>query len=269
MTATNVRRAMLVGWIAAILGASSARADFNLPSFFVDDPAHNSHNWADAISVAGGKINGDVNFQTMPTGFLDGNYYNTAAHPDGVTLFASGRSINSVVDDGGPGQAGQVAPTSTGEGHFAGGNYLRSDSPLSTGSSLLIKFADPVMAVGLSTIDYFGSDSTMVNGGLTNTLTLSVFDVKGAFLGSASAVRDDFQSNFVYFMGYVAPTDLIGSAVFSRGPDADNDVIGITGIGFAVEPGGVPVPEPSSLVLMAAGATALAAWTARRRRRAA
>ena len=269
MIATT-RRVMLLGGIAAVLGASAARADFTLPSFFVNDPAHNSNNWTDAVSAARGTINGDVNFRGMSAGNLNGTFYNSLAHPDGVTLFASDQSINNVVNNVGPNQSGQLSPTSTGEGKFGGGTYLRSDSPMSGSSSLLIKFATPVMAVGLSTIDYFGSNPRPVNGIPTNNiLTLSVFGVQGNFLGSATAVRDDFQSDFLYFMGYAAATDVIGSAVLSRGSDADNDVIGITGIDFALGPAIGAVPEPSSLLLMAAGATALAAWTARRRRRAA
>ena len=64
-------------------------------------------------------------------------------------------------------------------------------------------------------------------------LTLSVYDVGGNLLGSDTAVRDNFQPGNIYFMGYVASSEVIGSAVFSRSSDADIDKIGISGIEFA------------------------------------
>jgi hypothetical protein len=267
--ALNVRwRVILIGGFAAIAGASTARGDFDLPSFFVDDPTHNSQNWTSAVASERGLINSDVNFQTMTPASLvsnNDNYYDSPAHPDGVRLFASDSSINSIVSGPGPDQGGRGGTTSAGEGQFTGGNYLLSTSPMSSGSSLTIRFSTPVLAVGLDTIDYFG-DSTLYNGRYTNTLTLSVYGVNGNLLGSATGVRDDFQPDNSYFMGYVASSDVIGSAVFSRSSDLDGDSLGIPAIEFATGGGLNTVPEPSALALLAAGAATLAA---RRRRRAA
>ena len=121
------------------------------------------------------------------------------------------------------------------------------------------------MAVGLFTIDYFGGDPN------TNSLTLDIYSGqagKGTLLGEATGVHEDFQPDGVYFMGYVSDTADIGSAVFVRGQDRDNDTIGIGSVLFAnAHPG--PVPEPGSLVLLVAGATLLTVSAARRRRRAA
>lgn len=250
------RRIVMIAMLIATAGGR-ARGDFTLPSFFVDDPTANSKDWAQAVNQGGGVINGDVNFSTMSTGTLNGNYYNTPAHPDGVTLSPQDSSMNQVVNGGGPGQTGQTSPVSPGEGLAPVANYLLSTSPgLGGPTSLTIKFSRPVMAVGLFTIDYFGP----VQG--TNTLTLAVYTPGGVLLGSADAVHYNFQTDHVYFMGYSAPGDVIGSAVFTRSADAEGDAIGIAAIEFAT--GGVPVgvPEPSAFALLVAGASALAlrAW---------
>src|SRR5262249_32063990 len=156
-------------------------------------------------------------------GVLDGNFYNTPAHPDGVTLTPSDGSIGQVVVGAGPHQAGTSPPVSPGEGISALGQYLQSTSPrLGGGSSLTISLVRPVMAVGLFTIDYYGVDAN------TNILSLEIFsgpNGRGALLGFASAVHFNFQPNGFYFMGYVAPTASIGSAVLLRGPDANTDTI--------------------------------------------
>jgi hypothetical protein len=269
MIATVARRMMLIGGIAALVGGSSARGDYNLPTFFVADPQHNSQEWTSAIASENGLINTDVNFRSVTPGFLNASFYNSAAHADGVTLIASDSSIDNVVNNLGPDQTGNQGPTSTGEGTFAGGSYLQSTSPASNGSSLTIKFSTPVLAVGLSTIDYFGSDTMLYGGKPTNVLTLTVYDVSGNPLGSATGARDNFQPDNIYFMGFAATSDIIGSAVFSRSSDADGDTIGISGIAFATGGGLHPIPEPSSLALLAAGATALVIRTRRRHRPAA
>ncbi len=258
-----ILRVMAIAAIASIVEGSRAGADFvTLPAPFVDDPTKNSQDWTKAVSAAGGQINTDVDFRGMSTGNLDGNFYNTPAHSDGVTLFASDSTIDTIAHNAGPDQSTQFAPISPGEGTAAVANYLLSNSPgVGKGSTLTIKFSSPVMAVGLFTSDYFGSDPSG-----TNTLTLSIFSDKGVFLGSADAVHEDFQPDNLYFMGLAESSNVIGSAVFTRGSDADRDTIGIAGIEFASFAGGTAVPEPSALLLAAVGASCLLVRAAFRRR---
>ncbi len=244
-----ILRVMAIVAIASIVEGSRAGADFvTLPAPFVADPTKNSQDWTKAVSAAGGQINTDVDFRGMSTGNLDGNFYNTPAHSDGVTLFASDSTIDTIAHNAGPDQSTQFAPISPGEGTAAVANYLLSNSPgVGKGSTLTIKFSSPVMAVGLFTSDYFGSPTRPGR----NTLTLSIFSPTGVFLGSADAVRDDFQPDNLYFMGLAESSNVIGSAVFTRGSDADRDTIGIAGIEFASFAGGTSVPEPSALLLAA------------------
>ena len=68
MTATMTRWMMMAGVIAAIVGASPARGDFALPSFFVKDPEQNSAEWAAAVASEKGLINTDVDFRSMTPG---------------------------------------------------------------------------------------------------------------------------------------------------------------------------------------------------------
>lgn len=260
MTTSICNRLTLIATMAVVVSATSARGGYNLPEFFVANPRTNSADWTSAVASVGGLANTDVNFQTMSTGLLDPTYYNRGAHDVGVTLLASDGTIDQILHGPGPDQGSIVGPRSAGEGTAAVGNYLESDSPgLGSGSSLSMLFAHPVMAVGLFTIDYYGVDPT------TNTLTLSVYDTAGSLLGSATAARLNFQPDGLYFMGYVDAKAEIGRAVFTRGPDADGDKIGIGGIVFADGSGGVnAIPEPSSVALLAAGA---AGFAARRRHR--
>ncbi len=92
---------------------------------------------------------------------MNSSFYDTPGHNDGVKLFASDSSFDQVVTGPGPGQGGLVQPISAGEGMSGAAQYLQSNSPgFGGGSSLTITFSTPAMAVGLFTIDYFGSDLT-------------------------------------------------------------------------------------------------------------
>ncbi|HEY2157955.1 MAG TPA: PEP-CTERM sorting domain-containing protein [Isosphaeraceae bacterium] len=240
-----------------------ASAGYGLPGFFVDHPTTNSREWTSAVMAAGGLINTDVDFRAMNTGVLNGTFYETPAHNDGVRLSASDSSFDQVVAGPGPGQGSQFGVVSVGEGKSSAPQYLQSTSPgFGGGASLTISFDAPAMAVGLFTIDYFGSDPP------TNQLSLSIFsgkDGKGTLLGTATAVRENFQPNGLYFMGYASTTADIGSAVLMRGPDIDGDTIGVGSIIFA----NAPVPEPSAIALLCVGGAVFMGWAARRRRGAA
>lgn len=248
----------------AIVVPASARGGYNLPEFFVANPHTNSADWTSAVAQAGGLVNSSVDFQAMSTGTLDSTFYAQGKHNVGVTLQASIGTFNQILNGPGPGQGNTSGPVSTGEGKAPAGNYLESDSPgAATGSSLTMTFSRPVMAVGLFTIDYFGIDPA------TNSLTLSVYGTDGALLGSATAVRENFQSNYLYFMGFVDTSAAIGEAVLTRSADNDGDKIGISSIRFADAPQVInAVPEPSSVALLALGAGGIALASGRRRRRA-
>ncbi len=249
-----------------LVAGASARAGFNPPGFYVDDPTKNSRDWTAAVFAENGKLNTDVDFRAMTPGALNATFYNTSAHNDGVTLFASDSSFDHILTGPGPGQGGNSGPVSPGEGTSSAPQYLQSASPgFAGGSSLTISFSTPALAVGLFTIDYFGSDPP------TNELTLSIYsgqDGKGTLLGTAEAVRDNFQPNGLYFMGYVSSTADIGSAVLMRGPDTTGDTIGIGSVLFA-DAGPTAVPEPSAFALVCVGAVVLIGSAARRSRRAA
>jgi hypothetical protein len=248
----------------AVLADLPARAGHNPSAFFVEHPTTNSREWTAAVAAAGGVLNSDVDFRAMNAGVLSGTFYDTPAHSDGVRLFASDSSFDLVVSGHGPGQASQYGTVSGGEGSSSGSRYLQSTSPgFGGGSSLTISFDSPAMAVGFFTIDYFGSDPT------TNPLSLLIYsgqNGKGTLLGSATAVRENFQPNGLYFMGFASSTASIGSAVLMRGPDADGDTIGVGSILFANGPSLGAVPEPAASALLSIGGVALLGWTAHRRR---
>jgi hypothetical protein len=250
----------------AVMGGASARAGYHPTGFFVDHPTSNSRDWTSAVTIDGGRINNDVDFRAMTPGALNQSFYDTTSHDDGVKLFASDSSFGQVVAGHGPGQGGQDGPVSVGEGMSSDPEYLQSTSPGFGGrSSLTVSFSTPAMAVGLFIIDYFGSDLT------TNQITLSIYsgqNGRGTLLGTATAARDNFQPDSLYFMGYVSTGEDIGSAVLTRGSDTDGDTIGIGSILFADGGGVLAVPEPSALALACMGGAILAGSAARRRRRA-
>ncbi len=257
---------LLVG--AALMAEKAARAGFTSPEFFVAHPTTNSREWTSAVSAIGGVLDTDVDFRGMSTGVLNGSFYDTPAHNDGVRMYASNSSFDQIVAGPGPGQQGQYGTVSGGEGTSSASQYLQSTSPgFGGGSSLTISFDTPALAVGFFTVDYFGSDLT------TNQLSLSIYSGqggRGALLGTATAVRDDFQPNRLYFMGYVSATADIGSAVLSRGPDVDGDTLGVTGVLFADGPRNLgAVPEPSAVALLCVSGVVLIGRTALRRRSAA
>jgi hypothetical protein len=250
-----------------LLAASSAGAGYTFPAFYVDHPTTNSQDWAAGVFASGGVINTDVNFQSMSQGAINQSFYNSLTHNDGVTIHGSNGTNDLIVRGPGPDEGGTNTPPRAGEGTSSLQQYLQLLSPgPSGGSSLTISFNSPVLAVGLFTIDYFGPDPS------TNTLTLALYsgqNGKGTLLGDATAVHENFQPDGTYFMGYVSSSADIGSAVLMRGPDKDDDTIGIGSVLFATGGGAGSVPEPASIALLAAGAALLAMTAARRRRRAA
>jgi hypothetical protein len=247
--------------LAFTLGLVSSPANAALVGF-VNNPTSNSVDWTNAVNGMGMTVNTNVNFDAMPVGTLVNNFYQAS---DGVTLTPSDTSINQVVNGVGPGQWNNLSPpVSPGEGQHAASNYLSSESPGQSSSSLVISFTTAVSAVGLSTIDYFAPV------GFNNLLRIEAYtgqDATGTLLGSFDSARFNFQINNVYFMGLLSTTDDIGSVRFLRNPESTGDIIGIDDIRFARQQAPA-VPEPSSMALLGLGAAGLVgiARSARRRR---
>lgn len=211
---------------------------------FVGNPTTNSTDWATQVGVLGGAINSNVNFDGMPLGALNGNFYTGS---DGVTLIASG-DVNTVQFGAGPGQSNTgTTPKSPGEGSHAPSNFLFDNGNV---SSLTVSFANQVLGVGLDIIDYF-------NPGGNNPLTIEAFTGQngaGASLGIFNSVAFNFQRNNTYFMGFISTNNDIGSLVFTDVNTVTGDTTGIDDIVFATT---AQVPEPALFALFGFGLVGL------------
>lgn len=214
---------------------------------FVSNPTGNSTDWASQVSLLGGTVNSNVNFDTMATGTLNSNFYTVS---DGVTLISSSNDVSTVQFGAGPGQNNvSSAPVSIGEGLHASSNYLFDGG---VASSLTISFASNVLAVGLDIIDYFNPYGS-------NPLTIEAFTGQngtGASLGLFSSVAFNFQRNNTYFMGLVSTQSNIGSLVFTDVNAATGDTTGIDNIVFATS-SNTPVPAPAPIALLGLGLAVL------------
>lgn len=211
------------------------------------------------LGITPAQVNSSVNFSGVTYGTMPSNYYSAL----GITITTTGIFSTYGVEDinGGPGEAGNSSPTSTGEGvnTTANGNYLGPNVPYSSGSAqgtVTFSFATPVRAFGLYVIDLFNPMGT-------NPDTLTAYtgqNGSGNVIATLTAAGDNFQSNYLYFMGLISTSSSIGSVVFTNSPATSSfpngfdNYVAISQIQFA----GAVVPEPSSLALVFGGLTLLA-----------
>ncbi|MBU0995864.1 MAG: PEP-CTERM sorting domain-containing protein [Proteobacteria bacterium] len=223
---------------------------------YVDSPSTNSTDWATAVTNSGGVINANVNFNSLSTGVLNGNFYQGT---DGVTLTASG-AFNGVAFGEGPAQGNVYSPIlNSGEGLHSASNYLNGGS----GEwQLTVSFDSVVSGFGLNTIDYFGA-----SGG-QESLTIEAFTGAGGTgtsLGSFSSFNQNYQMNHIYFMGLISDSNDIMSVVFTDFNGGTGDVIGVDDIVFATSSSSspAPVPEPATMLLLGFGLVAIAGFRKR------
>lgn len=212
----------------AVVATKSANADF---ISFTQNPTTNSSDWNNFVTGFG-QVNSNVDFDAMPVGPLQSNFYQAS---DGVTFSTVG-DVDTVVFGAGPGQAN--TGSAPGEGSHAASNYLEDGID---GSELTISFDTGVFGAGFFTVDYF-------NPNQNNFLELEAFtgvDGTGTSLGTATSVAMNFQQNRLYFMGVGSSEGDIRSIVFRNPSDSVGDILGIDDIVFA------PVPEPSASILIA------------------
>jgi hypothetical protein len=201
-------------------------------------PTGNYSAWSSQIAILGSGVQ-TIDFESHPLGALIPGFY------PGVTMTPSG-DVNTVTSGAGPGQGNTSStPLSSGEGAYPASNYLfDGGSP----SSLTISFGSPVYGAGLFIIDYFNPAPG------DNPLTLEAFtgpNGTGTSLGVVNSVAYNFQNNNMYFMGIVSTLGDIGSVVFTDVTSNTGDTTGIDNIAFSGD-GVMPIPEPSTFVLLGA-----------------
>lgn len=199
---------------------------------FVSNPSGNSTDWATFVLGEGGTINSNVNFDSHPTGTLQGNFYQVS---DGVTLTPSG-AVGNVTFGQGPND-GNTTGSQPAEGTHPASNYLTVGSGFNT---LTISFDQPVIGAGLSTIDLF-------QGETLNIAAYSGPSGTGSLLGSFdSTTGNNYQPNNVYFMGIGRNEGDIRSIVFTDNDGGTGDNVGLDDIVFATS----PIPEPSGVLAL-------------------
>lgn len=211
---------------------------------FVSHPTSNSTEFISFATGLGAAIDASVNFDTHPTGPLNGSFYSGI----GVTLSATG-DVNTIVNNAGPNQGNAFSPPiSPGEGpHASSPHIFDGGEP----SSLTISFASPVIGVGLTTVDYFNPSGT-------NPLTIQAFtgpNGTGSLLGSFSSAAFNFQPNSKYFMGVVSDLGDIRSIVFTDVNNNTGDTIGLDDVLFAVKINSPPTAEANGPYTVAEGGT--------------
>lgn len=222
---------------------------------FINNPTTNSTDFNAYVTAQGATINTNVNFDTASTGTLNPAFYTIS---DGVTIVASSPGFNDqIVNGNGPGQSGQLPPTSPGEGLHPVSNFLFVATPdFGHGpNTLTFNFTNPVESFGFFTIDLFGATEGTA---FTNTITLTAFsglDGAGTNLGSFSPANYNFQPDNLYFMGLASDVgNEIGSVVFNRAFDDSGDNIGLDNIRFGIVSS---VPDSGSTFMLMLGSVAM------------
>jgi len=226
--------------LLAVVAALAAQGAFAGVTTFANNPSGNSVDFANAVAGGGGSIT-TLTFDDQALGALNPNAY------AGVTL--NGVNFNQIVNGAGPGQGNTSAPPlSSGEGLHAVSNYLANSSSYT--GSLTISFATPVFGAGLFTIDVFNPVSGYDNFSLS---AYTGADGTGTVLGTATGAQFNFQANNLYFLGIYSSAGDIGSVVFTQDGSRSGDVIGLDNIQIAASAPGQTVPEPDTILLVAAG----------------
>lgn len=217
---------------------------------FVSSPGTNSSDWAASVGLLGKSINDSVNFNAMPTGTLDGNFY---AATDGVTITPGG-NVGSVTFGAGPGQS-NTSGVGANEGAHAASNFLFLGA---NPSSLTFNFDALVFGAGLFTLDVFQGSGLEIEAftGLNGT---------GTSLGVFAAVAGNFQQNRLYFLGLTSDTGF-RSFVFRDTNNNGGDTFGVDDFVFATGGNVTTVPLPAAGLLLLAGLGGLGLSASRRRR---